>query len=43
MNFLVSKSRREAPADPTTKKCPECLSEVPKEAIRCSQCTQAIS
>ncbi|MDP2737001.1 MAG: large conductance mechanosensitive channel protein MscL [bacterium] len=40
MNMLVSRSRKEAPADPTTKKCPECLSEIPLEAKRCSHCTQ---
>lgn len=44
MNILVSRSRSKkvTPADPTTKKCPECLSEVPIEAKRCSHCTQAI-
>jgi large conductance mechanosensitive channel len=25
--------------DPTTKKCPECLSEIPKDARRCTFCT----
>ncbi|PYR04386.1 MAG: large conductance mechanosensitive channel protein MscL, partial [Acidobacteria bacterium] len=33
----------EAPADPTTKKCPECLSEVPIAAKRCAFCTVAFS
>src|SRR6476469_2085010 len=28
INALVSRSRKEPPADPTTKKCPECLSEI---------------
>jgi large conductance mechanosensitive channel len=42
MNFLVSRSRKET-VDPTTKKCGECLSEVPLEAKRCSFCTQLIS
>jgi large conductance mechanosensitive channel len=42
MNFLIKKSRKEEPADPTTKKCPECLSEIPIEAKRCSHCTQVI-
>lgn len=42
INFLIAKSRREAPADPTTKKCKECLSEIPIEARRCSHCTQII-
>ena len=29
MNILIARSRKEPPADPTTKKCKECLSEVP--------------
>jgi len=37
---LVERSRKEPPADPTTKKCPECLSEIPKEARRCAFCAQ---
>lgn len=43
MNFLIKRSRHEAPADPTTKKCPECLSEIPLAAKRCAHCTQAVS
>lgn len=42
MNILVSRSRREAPADPTTKKCPECQSEIPVDARRCKFCTQVV-
>jgi large conductance mechanosensitive channel len=43
MNKLVERSRKSAvPADPTTKKCPECLSEIPIEARRCAHCTTAI-
>ena len=42
MNFLISKSRKEVHADQTTKKCKECLSEVPIDAKRCSHCTQVI-
>ena len=38
MNALVARSRREPPADPTTKKCSECLSEIPLEARRCAFC-----
>jgi large conductance mechanosensitive channel len=34
--------KEEAPAAPTTKKCPECLSEIPIEAKRCSHCTQPV-
>ncbi len=37
---MVQRSRKEPPADPTTKKCPECLSEIPLEAKRCAFCGQ---
>lgn len=40
MNILVAKSRKEKPADPTTKKCKECMSEIPLDAKRCAFCTQ---
>jgi large conductance mechanosensitive channel len=44
MNALIARRRRgEAPADPTTKKCPECLSEVPIAARRCAFCTSVLS
>ena len=39
MNSLVARSRREPPPDPTTKKCAECLSEIPVAARRCAFCT----
>ncbi|MDD5050400.1 MAG: large conductance mechanosensitive channel protein MscL [Candidatus Pacebacteria bacterium] len=42
MNLLIARSKKGPPADPTTKKCPECLSEIPLEAKRCSHCTQTI-
>jgi len=35
---MVERSRQEPPADPTTKKCTECLSEIPKDARRCAFC-----
>lgn len=37
---FVSRSRKEPPPDPTTKKCPECLSEIPIDAKRCAFCAQ---
>jgi len=44
MNALMARLRRgEAPPDPTTKKCTECLSEVPIAARRCAFCTSALS
>lgn len=39
VNALTSRARQEPPADPTTKKCPECLSEIPIQARRCAFCT----
>jgi large conductance mechanosensitive channel len=42
MNMLIARSRKEPPADPTTKKCKECLSEIPIEAKRCSHCAQVL-
>jgi large conductance mechanosensitive channel len=40
VNALVARMRRgEAAPDPTTKKCPECLSEVAIAARRCAFCT----
>jgi large conductance mechanosensitive channel len=44
MNAWMARQRRgEAPIDPTTKKCPECISEVPIAARRCAFCTSALS
>jgi large conductance mechanosensitive channel len=31
-------NRRKTTTEPSTKKCPECLSEVPKKATRCAFC-----
>ncbi len=41
MNKLTAVARKEKPVDPTTKKCPECLSIIPLEAKRCAYCTSA--
>ncbi len=43
MNLLIAKSKKDpVPADPTTKKCSECLSEIPLSAKRCAHCTQIV-
>jgi large conductance mechanosensitive channel len=43
VNRILARMRRgEAPPDPTTKKCPECLSEVPIAARKCAFCTSAL-
>ncbi|MBI2409659.1 large conductance mechanosensitive channel protein MscL [Candidatus Kaiserbacteria bacterium] len=39
MNKLTDMlKRRQKPADPANKKCPECLSEIPIKAKRCAYC-----
>jgi large conductance mechanosensitive channel len=44
VNALVSRMRKApAPADPTTRKCPECLSEIPIDARRCAHCAQPVT
>jgi len=43
VNALIARARREPPADPTTRKCPECLSEIPVEAQRCAFCTSQVA
>jgi len=40
MNAVMSKVRK--PRLPSTKVCPECLSEIPISARRCSYCTQLV-
>lgn len=42
VNLLVERSRSKEPVDPTTKKCPECMSEIPIGAKRCKFCTQSV-
>ena len=44
VNRLMARLRRgEAPPDPTNKKCPECLSEIPIAARRCAACTSPVA
>ena len=41
VNMLIARLHRsDAPASPTSKKCPECLSEIPIAARRCAHCGQ---
>ena len=42
VNTMVSRARRQPPPDPTTKKCPECRSEIPIDARRCAFCTSVL-
>jgi large conductance mechanosensitive channel len=43
INALIKRSRKEPPADPTTKKCPECRMEIPIDARRCAHCTSQLT
>jgi large conductance mechanosensitive channel len=38
-HLLALSNRNQKPIEPNTKKCPECFSEVPIPASRCSFCT----
>jgi large conductance mechanosensitive channel len=42
VNTVIALARRESPVDPTTQKCPECLSEIPIDARRCAFCTVGV-
>jgi large conductance mechanosensitive channel len=42
VNHLIARTRKQPPADPTNKKCPECLSEIPVAARRCAHCAQTV-
>jgi large conductance mechanosensitive channel len=44
VNAVMARVRRgQAPPDPTTRQCPECLSTVPIKARRCAYCTSVIA
>jgi len=43
VNGLMARAKKEPPPpDPTTKKCPQCLSEIPIGAKRCAFCTSQL-
>jgi len=44
MNALIERSRTKTTTEePTTRKCPECLSEIPINATRCAYCTTPVA
>ena len=43
VNTLLNKFRPKVVAAPTTKPCPQCLSEIPVAATRCAHCTQLVA
>ena len=44
VNALLARMHKSEPAAaPTTKKCPECLSDIPIDARRCAHCAQPVA
>jgi large conductance mechanosensitive channel len=44
VNALTARAKRgEIPPDPSTKNCPDCLSEIPIKARKCAFCTSAVA
>jgi large conductance mechanosensitive channel len=44
MQYMVARINKPAPpAAPTTKACPECLSDIPLAARRCAHCAQPVA
>ena len=42
INTLISRNKKNDQSEPTTKKCLECLSDMPVKAVRCPACTTKI-
>lgn len=42
-NALLARAQSEPPEDDDSRKCPECLSQIPNEARRCAFCTTQLS
>jgi large conductance mechanosensitive channel len=40
---LNTPKKASAPAEPTTKECPYCFSNIPKKATRCPNCTSTLT
>ncbi len=40
MHYFLQRVKKHPPVSPTTKICPECMSEIPMAATRCAHCTQ---
>ncbi len=42
MNYVMARLIKPAAAEPSTKTCPQCISDVPLLATRCKFCTQPV-
>jgi large conductance mechanosensitive channel len=43
VNWLMERRKTETPVEPTTRECPQCLSNIPRQATRCAFCTSEVS
>ena len=43
LTMLVERTKKAESLEPTVKKCPECLSEIPAAAKRCAHCAQPVA
>jgi large conductance mechanosensitive channel len=43
LTAAIARSKKEPPPDPTVKKCPECLSDIPIDARRCAFCGELVA
>ncbi len=43
MNKLRMEKKNDVPAEPTTKSCPRCCSDIPVQATRCPHCTSELA
>ena len=43
VNALMARRKVDTPTDKTTRTCPECLSDIPLAAKRCSHCAQLVA
>jgi large conductance mechanosensitive channel len=42
VKFMAALKKEPAPADPTTKECPRCFTQIPIKATRCPHCTSEL-
>lgn len=42
MNTLMNRRKKGEVVEPTSKQCPQCLSEIPIKATRCAYCTEVV-
>lgn len=43
MNTIMARMKKPEAVEPTTKSCPECLSDIPLAAKRCAHCAQVVA